>query len=112
MPEPVHRLPSSGTDTPPVPLIRPRLRGRLHAIAAALSVGALAWLVRSAASIEATVAAWIYGMAAILCYLSSSAYHVMARSDRARALLRRADHSMIYVLIAGTFTPVCLLAMA
>jgi hemolysin III len=61
---------------------------------------------------EARVAAWIYGVAAILCYLTSSTYHVVARSDRARALLRRADHSMIYVLIAGTFTPVCLLAMS
>jgi hemolysin III len=98
--------------TPPlVALARPRLRGQLHAIAAALSVGALVWLVRSAASIEATVAAWIYGAAAVLCYLTSSTYHLFARSDRARAVLRRADHSMIYVLIAATFTPVCLLAM-
>jgi len=89
----------------------PRLRGRLHAIAAVLSVAALVWLVRSAASAEAAVAAWIYGLAAVLCYLTSSTYHVLARSERARAVMRRADHSMIYVLIAGTFTPVCLLAM-
>ena len=111
MPQPVRRFPRSGTDTPPVALARPRLRGQLHAIAAGLSVGALVWLVRSAASIEATVAAWIYGMAAVLCYLTSSTYHLLARSDRARVVLRRADHSMIYVLIAGTLTPVCLLAM-
>jgi hemolysin III len=111
MPQPVRRFPSSGPDAPLVALARPRLRGQLHAIAAALSVGALVWLVRSAASIEATIAAWIYGVAAILCYLTSSTYHLFAGSDRARAVLRRADHSMIYVLIAGTFTPVCLLAM-
>jgi hemolysin III len=73
-------------------------------------VGALAWLVRSAASVEGTVAAWVYGVAALLCYLTSSSYH-LARSDRARVVLRRADHSMIYVLIAGSFTPVCILAM-
>lgn len=90
---------------------RPRLRGRVHAVAAALSVGGLAWLVRSAASVEATVAAWIYGLAGVGCYLTSSIYHVAARSERARVILRRADHSMIYVLIAGTFTPPCLLAM-
>lgn len=90
---------------------RPRLRGRIHAVAAALSVGALAWLVRSAATIEATVAAWIYGLAGVGCYLTSSLYHVAARTERTRAILQRADHSMIYVLIAGTFTPPCLLAM-
>jgi hemolysin III len=90
---------------------RPRLRGHLHAIAAALSVGALVWLVRAASTTEATIAAWIYGVSAVLCYAASSSYHVLARSDRSRAILRRADHCMIYVLIAGTFTPVCLLAM-
>lgn len=91
---------------------RPRLRGRLHAIATALAVAALAWLVRSAASVEATVAAWIYGVSSVLCYLTSSLYHMVARTERARALLRRADHSMIYLLIAGSFTPPCLLAMS
>ncbi len=91
--------------------IRPRLRGRLHAVATALAVAALAWLVRSAASVEASVAAWIYGLSSVLCYLTSSLYHVVARTERTRAVLRRADHSMIYVLIAGSFTPVCLLAM-
>jgi hemolysin III len=91
---------------------RPRLRGRLHAIATALAVAALAWLVRSAASLEATVAAWIYGVSSILCYLTSSLYHIVARTERARALLRRADHSMIYLFIAGSFTPPCLLTMS
>ena len=90
----------------------PRLRGRLHAVATALAIAALAWLVRSAASLEATVAAWIYGVSSVLCYLTSSLYHIVARTDRARALLRRADHSMIYVFIAGSFTPSCLLTMS
>ena len=90
----------------------PRLRGRLHAVATALAVAALAWLVRSAASLEATVAAWIYGVSSILCYLTSSLYHMVARTERARALLRRADQSMIYLFIAGSFTPSCLLTMS
>ena len=92
--------------------VRPRLRGQLHAVAAVLSVGALVWLVRVASSTQARFAAWIYGVAAVLCYVSSSSYHVLARSERARAVMRRVDHSMIYVLIAGTFTPVCVLAMS
>jgi hemolysin III len=91
---------------------RPRLRGVLHAIAAVLSVGALVWLVRAAETTEATVAAWIYGIAAILCYLTSSTYHMGRWGEQAKAALRRADHAMIYVLIAGTFSPVCMLAMA
>ena len=103
---------TGGADLPLVALVRPYLRGQLHAIAAALSIGALVWLVRSATSTEATVAAWVYGVAAVLCYLTSFSYHVLARSERARVVMRRADHSMIYVLIAGTFTPVCVLAMA
>ena len=90
---------------------RPKLRGYLHAIAAALSVVALVWLVRVAHSVEATVAAWVYGAAAILCYVASSSYHIAARTERARAFMQRLDHSMIYVLIAGTFTPVGILAM-
>jgi hemolysin III len=112
MPQTVGCARESGVETPLVALVRPYLRGHLHAIATALSVGALIWLVRSANSTEATIAAWVYGVAAVLCYLTSASYHVIARSERARAVMRRADHSMIYVLIAGTFTPVCLLAMA
>ena len=107
MPQTVGR----GVDTPLVALVRPYLRGQLHAVAAALSIGALVWLVTSARSTEAAISAWVYGVAAVLCYLTSFTYHVIARSERARALMRRADHSMIYVLIAGTFTPVCILAM-
>jgi hemolysin III len=72
----------------------------------------LAWLVRSAASLEATVAAWVYGLTGVACYLTSSLYHMAARTERARSVLRRADHSMIYLLIAGSFTPPCVLAMA
>lgn len=112
MSQPVRRFVMSDTNAAPAPTERPRLRGRLHAVAAALSVGALVWLVRSAATVEATISAWIYGMAGVLCYLTSSVYHIVPRSERARAIMRRADHSMIYVLIAGTFTPVCVLAMS
>jgi hemolysin III len=90
---------------------RPRLRGHLHAVAAIASVGGLVWLVRSAKTPQATAAAWIYGSGAILCYLTSSTYHIAARTERARAAMQRADRSMIYVMIAATFTPVGLLAM-
>jgi len=92
-------------------IVRPHLRGRLHQLAFVASMAGLVWLVRSASSTAAVVAAWIYGVASILLYLTSSTYHVFARSPRARKVMQRADHSMIFVLIAGTFTPVCILAL-
>lgn len=92
-------------------LERPRLRGRLHLAAAVLSVGGLVWLVRSARSTEANVAAWVYGVSSLLLYVTSGTYHVFARSPRARQIMQRADHSMIYVLIAGSATPALLLLL-
>jgi hemolysin III len=92
-------------------LERPRLRGRLHLAAAVVSIGGLVWLVRAAASTEATVAAWVYGLSSLLLYATSGTYHVFARSIRARRIMQRADHSMIYLLIAGSATPAGLLLM-
>jgi hemolysin III len=91
--------------------LRPRLRGRLHQIAAIASVGGLAWMLADAGSSTAVVAACVYGLATIALYVTSSSYHLYARSPRARLVMQRLDHSMIYVLIAGTYTPVCLLAL-
>ena len=90
---------------------RPKLKGHLHLVAAVASIGALVWLVRAADNVEAAISAWTYGVAAVLCYVASSAYHLV-RTERARGFMRRLDHSMIYVLIAGTFTPVGILAMS
>jgi len=50
----------------------------------------------------------IYGVSLILLYLASTVYHFVPRNTTAKNVLRRIDHSMIYVLIAGTYTPVCL----
>ncbi|MEJ7582847.1 MAG: hemolysin III family protein [Acidimicrobiales bacterium] len=44
--------------------------------------------------------------------MTSAGYYLFARSPQARRLMQRADHSMIFLLIAGTFTPVCILALA
>ncbi len=90
---------------------RPLLRGRLHQVAAVVSLAGLVLLVRSATTPAAVAAAWIYGLASTLLYLTSSSYHVFARSPRARRIMQRADHSMIFVLIAGSFTPTALLAL-
>ena len=92
-------------------VVVPRLRGRLHLVAFAVSLLGLAYLVAIADGPRALLAAWIYGLATVLLYLVSSSYHVFARGPRVRPVMRRLDHSMIFVLIAGTYTPVCLLAL-
>jgi hemolysin III len=89
----------------------PRLRGRLHLVACGISLIGLGWLVALAHGPRALAAAWVYGVATVLLYLVSSSYHVFARGPRLRPVMRRLDHSMIFVLIASTYTPVCLLAL-
>jgi hemolysin III len=66
-------------------------------------------LVSSAPSTEARVAAWVYGIANVLLYSTSGTYHVFAKTLRSRRIMQSLDHAMIYVLIAGSATPVCLL---
>ncbi len=53
----------------------------------------------------------IYGIALFLLYLASTIYHMLPISERAQTILRRIDHMMIFVLIAGTYTPICLLPL-
>lgn len=91
--------------------MRPLLRGRLHQVAFVASLAGLVWLVDAAATPRARAVAWVYGLASALLYLTSSSYHVFARSPRARRIMQRADHAMIFVLIAGTFTPLAVLGV-
>ena len=53
----------------------------------------------------------VFGISLIALYTASTVYHWVPSSEKLHAILRRVDHSMIYVLIAGTYTPVCLLAL-
>lgn len=53
----------------------------------------------------------IFGVSLILLYSASSVYHMLHVSEKTRLLLRRIDHSMIFVFIAGTYTPVCLITL-
>jgi len=51
----------------------------------------------------------IFASSMILLYGTSATYHIITWGRRMRSLLKRLDHSMIFVLIAGTYTPFCLL---
>ncbi|MGI5912159.1 MAG: PAQR family membrane homeostasis protein TrhA [Syntrophomonadaceae bacterium] len=53
----------------------------------------------------------IFGASLFLLYLASTLYHLLPLSERGTAILRRIDHMMIYVLIAGTYTPICLVTL-
>ena len=90
---------------------RPTWRGWLHTAAFAIAIPAGVYLVLIAERASGKVAAAIYFVSVLLGFGTSAAYHRLARTDRAQRIMQRMDHSMIYVLIAGTYTPVCLLAM-
>ena len=53
----------------------------------------------------------IYILSMILLYFASTLYHSLDISERVNRNLRKFDHMMIFVLIAGTYTPVCLIAL-
>ncbi len=59
----------------------------------------------------ARVAAAIYATTLLLSFGTSAAYHRLARSERACSVMQRLDHAMIYLLIAGTYVPACLVAL-
>ena len=87
------------------------LRGWSHVLAFAIAIPAGVVLVLRADHAMARAAAAIYVATVLLGFGTSAAYHRLARSPRARAVMQRLDHSMIYLLIAGTYVPACLVAL-
>ena len=93
-------------------LQKPRMRGRLHQIAFFVSVPAGIALVALADTGRARLATAIFAVGLAGVFGASAAYHRVAWTDPARRRMKRLDHSMIFVLIAGTYTPFCLLALS
>lgn len=97
---------------PPPLLVKPRLRGVSHQWAFFVSVGLGIALVITAPPGEATAAASIYAACVALLFGSSALYHrINWRRPNARRWMRRLDHSAIFMLIAGSYTPFALLAL-
>lgn len=92
--------------------MKPRMRGRLHQVAFFVSLPAGIALVALADTGRARLAAAIFAVGLIGVFGASAAYHRVPWSDPARRRMKRLDHSMIFVLIAGTYTPLCLLALS
>ena len=90
---------------------KPRLRGRIHQVAFWISIPAGIVLVFLAEGPAQTVVATIYAVSLTSLFGASAAYHRGVWSDRAHRWMRRLDHSMIFLLIAGTYTPVAVLIL-
>jgi hemolysin III len=94
-------------------LVKPRLRGVLHQWAFVVSLVAGLGLVVEAASARARLAVAVYALSVAALFGTSAVYHrVDWRRLRARRWMRRLDHTMIFVLIAGTYTPFSLLVLS
>lgn len=96
---------------PPLADERPLLRGALHgvAFAAALGVGVLLVVFsREARMLPATV----FAVSAVVMLGTSTLYHRITWTPSARLWMRRADHAGIFLLIAGTYTPVALISLS
>ena len=90
----------------------PTFRGRLHQAAFFGSIPAALLLLLLARSARTLVAVAVYGASLVALFGTSAAYHRLRwRTGRTRSRIRRLDHSMIYLLIAGTYTPVALLVL-
>lgn len=91
-----------------VSIVKPLLRGWLHAVCFVLSVPAGVVVVASASTGRARVGAVIYALGLTAVFGVSAAYHRGSWSDAARRRMKRLDHGTIFLMIAGSYTPLCL----
>lgn len=85
-----------------------------HLLGAILSIFGLIILLYYAAIYATTwhiVSFSIFGISMILLYVASTTYHWLKTSEDKVLILRKIDHMMIYVLIAGTYTPICIIVL-
>ena len=95
--------------------IREPINGLTHLAGAILSLIALIAMIVKVVLDNPTVigliAVTIFGVSMILLYATSATYHMVISSDTVINFLQRLDHSMIFVLIAGSYAPFCLIAL-
>ena len=95
--------------------LREPINGFTHLAGAILSfIGLLALVIKTTLNNPSTIALTaviIFGLSMILLYAASATYHLVVSSDKVISFLRRLDHAMIFVLIAGSYTPFCLIAL-
>jgi len=90
-----------------VQIVKPLLRGYLHAFAAVFAiVGTVILLILTIGDVPKQVSLLIYGVSSILLFGWSAFYHIGNWSVPRTVFMRRIDHANIFVLIAGTYTPI------
>lgn len=88
------------------------VRGFLHGSAAvAALIGMVALVIRSWGHPGVVIGSLVFGLALVVMYTVSSLYHSIPWQEHRKALLQRVDHSMIYLVVAGTFTPILIAAL-
>jgi hemolysin III len=91
--------------------LREPVSGLTHLAGVLLALVALIVLLTRADRADQLLAFGIFGLSLVALYSASALYHLLPVSPAATARLRRLDHMTIFILIAGTYTPVCVLAL-
>jgi hemolysin III len=90
--------------------LRQPFSGFSHLVGAVLSILGLAiLLIQGWGDLTREIAYLVYGISLILMFSASAVYHLSNTDEKGLLLLRKLDHTAIYLLIAGTYTPICLL---
>jgi hemolysin III len=92
--------------------VKPKLRGVFHEIAFFVAVAVGIPLVVTAEPGRARLSASVFGACVAMCFGFSALYHRPTWQPRARSWLARLDHAGVYLLIAGTYTPIGLLVLS
>lgn len=91
---------------------KPMLRGYFHQECFFIALGACLMLIAKSTYTTTLVASVVYAVGLLTMFGVSAVYHRFHWQPKQRATLRRLDHSSIFILIASTFTPLCLLALS
>ena len=91
---------------------KPKLRGHSHQAAFFAALGAGVVLIAAAPTPRTTLAAAVYVVTLVLLFGISALYHRPYWPARPREVLARLDHAMIFIFIAGSYTPFCLLGLS
>jgi len=92
-------------------LFKDPISGLMHAASAALALAGAVVLGVLSPPGAARAALLVYGVSLVLLFTASSVYHLVKASPAWDLLLRKFDHTAIFVFIAGTYTPVCVIAL-
>lgn len=94
--------------------MRDKISTITHFIGAILSVVGLIYLIYKGIKVGTfpyLIGSLVFGISMVLLYSASTTYHWIRAKDKTLEIFRKIDHMMIFVLIAGTYTPICIVAL-